>query len=214
MTTTVDVRIIAASKKDLNSLVQAGTFREDLYYRLNVVTIRIPPLRERLEDVPLLAQHFVQIYGSSKPKPVTGISAEAMDVLTRYWWPGNVRELEHAIERAVALTPHPIIYPEDLPQAVHTATVQAAAQAQGWVTLEELEREHIVRVLKHHHHDLGRSAAILGIHRKTLLRKLRQYGLASGQRTGYLSPDILSAPAQSEPVPSASNPQEFDSSRS
>ncbi len=213
MTTTIDVRIIAASKKDLSSLVQAGTFREDLYYRLNVVTIRIPPLRERMEDVPLLAQHFVQIYGSSKPKPVTGMSADAISVLTRYWWPGNVRELEHAIERAVALTPHPIIYPEDLPHAVHTATVQTAAQAQGWVTLEELEREHIVRVLKHHHQDLGRSAAILGIHRKTLLRKLRQYGLANGQRTKYLPPDILSTPVHSEPSHEMSNPQELDSSR-
>ena len=214
LTTTVDVRIIAASKKDLSSLVQAGTFREDLYYRLNVVTIHIPPLRERMEDVPLLAQHFVQTYGSSKPKPVTGLSADAMAVLTRYWWPGNVRELEHAIERAVALTPHPIISPEDLPQAVHTATVQASAQAQGWVTLEELEREHIVRVLKHHHQDLGRSAEILGIHRKTLLRKLRQYGLANGQRTRYLSPDILSEPAQGETAPTSSDPQDLDSSRS
>ncbi len=162
MTTTVDVRIIAASKKDLSSLVQAGTFREDLYYRLNVVTIHIPPLRDRMEDVPLLAQHFVQMYGSSKLKPVTGMSTEAIAVLTRYWWPGNVRELEHAIERAIALTPHPIICPEELPHAVHTATVQTAAQAQGWVTLEELEREHIVRVLKHHHHDLGRSRRDFG----------------------------------------------------
>ncbi len=213
-TTTVDVRIVAASKKDLNSLVQSGTFREDLYYRLNVVTIRIPPLRERMEDVPLLAQYFVQIYGPSKPKPVTGISSEAMDVLTRYWWPGNVRELEHAIERAVALTPHPIIHPEDLPQAVHTATVQAAAHAQGWVTLEELEREHILRVLKHHHQDLGRSAEILGIHRKTLLRKLRQYGLANEPRTRYLSPDILSASAEGESPSTACDPEELDTSRS
>ena len=125
-----------------------------------------------------------------------------------------MRELEHAIERAVALTPHPIIYPEDLPHAVHTATVQTAAQAQGWVTLEELEREHIVRVLKHHHQDLGRSAAILGIHRKTLLRKLRQYGLANGQRTKYLPPDILSTPPiHNEPSPAIPNPQELDSSR-
>ncbi|MBX3300623.1 MAG: sigma-54-dependent Fis family transcriptional regulator [Nitrospira sp.] len=205
-TMTVDVRIIAASKKNLSSLVQAGTFREDLYYRLNVVTIHIPPLRERMEDVPLLAQHFVQRYGGSKPKPVTGISAEAMNVLTRYWWPGNVRELEHAIEQAVAFTPHPIIFPEDLPQVVQAAPVQAVAQARGWVTLAELEREHILRVLKHHQ-DLGRSAAILGIHRKTLLRKLRQFGLVDGPRTTYLHPDILSAlsPTDSSMNP---NPQE------
>ncbi len=209
-TLTVDVRIIAASKKNLSSLVQAGTFREDLYYRLNVVAIRIPPLRERMEDVPLLAEYFVQLYGGSKPKPVTGFSHEAMNVLTRYWWPGNVRELENAIERAVALTPHPIICPEDLPQAVQTAPVQAVAHARGWVTLAELEREHIVRVLKHHDQDLGRSAAILGIHRKTLLRKLRQFGLADGPRTTYLPPDMLSEPLSGDPLSTNLNSRELD----
>lgn len=176
---TIDVRIIAASKKNLESLVKAGTFREDLFYRLNVVSIDIPPLRERAEDIPLLVQFFIQNYGATKDKPVSGVSPEAMELLIRYWWPGNVRELEHAIERAVALTPHSIICPEDLPGAVKTATVQTVAQAQGWVTLTDLERDHILRVLESHDRDLGRSALILGIHRKTLLRKLRQYGVAS-----------------------------------
>ena len=176
---TIDVRIIAASKKNLESLVKAGTFREDLFYRMNVVSIDIPPLRERAEDIPLLVQFFIQNYGATKDKPVTGVSPEAMELLIRYWWPGNVRELEHAIERAVALTPHSIICPEDLPGAVKTATVQTVAQAQGWVTLTDLERDHILRVLEAHDRDLGRSALILGIHRKTLLRKLRQYGVAS-----------------------------------
>ncbi len=176
---TIDVRIIAASKKHLESLVKAGTFREDLFYRMNVVSIDIPPLRERAEDIPLLVQFFIQNYGATKDKSVTGVSPEAMELLMRYWWPGNVRELEHAIERAVALTPHSIICPEDLPGAVKTATVQTVAQAQGWVTLTDLERDHILRVLEAHDRDLGRSALILGIHRKTLLRKLRQYGVAS-----------------------------------
>ena len=175
----IDVRIIAASKKNLESLVKAGAFREDLFYRLNVVSIDIPPLRERAEDIPLLVQFFIQNYGTTKDKPVTGVSPEAMELLIRYWWPGNVRELEHAIERAVALTPHSVICPEDLPGAVKTATVQTVAQAQGWVTLTDLERDHILRVLEAHDRDLGRSALILGIHRKTLLRKLRQYGVAS-----------------------------------
>jgi transcriptional regulator with PAS, ATPase and Fis domain len=175
----IDVRIIAASKKQLDSLVKAGTFREDLFYRLNVVSIDIPPLRERAEDIPLLVQFFIQNYGAAKDKPVTGVSPEAMELLLRYWWPGNVRELEHAIERAVALTPHSIICPEDLPAAVKSATVQTVAQAQGWVTLTDLERDHILRVLESHDRDLGRSALILGIHRKTLLRKLRQYGVAA-----------------------------------
>lgn len=197
----VDVRIIAASKKDLGALVKAGTFREDLYYRLNVVAIIVPPLRERMEDVPLLAEHFVQLYGATKPQPVAGISTEAMTVITQYWWPGNIRELEHAIERAVALTPHPILCPEDLPLAVRTATVKEADQARGWMTLEELEREHIIRVLKHHHWDLGRSSSILGIHRKTLLRKLRHYGLVNGPRTGYPGLDALSAQLEDEQSP-------------
>ncbi|HZN43936.1 MAG TPA: sigma-54 dependent transcriptional regulator, partial [Nitrospiraceae bacterium] len=138
---TIDVRIIAASKKHLESLVKAGTFREDLFYRMNVVSIDIPPLRERAEDIPLLVQFFIQNYGATKDKPVTGVSPEAMELFIRYWWPGNVRELEHAIERAVALTPHSIICPEDLPGAVKTATVQTVAQAQGWVTLTDLERD-------------------------------------------------------------------------
>ena len=169
-------RIIAASKKQLDSLVKAGTFREDLFYRLNVVSIDIPPLRERAEDIPLLVQFFIQTYGANKENPVTGVSPEAMELLIRYWWPGNIRELEHAIERALALTPHPVIFPEDLPQSIQSATVQAAAQARGWVTLAELEKDHILRVLEAHNQDLGRAAAILGIHRKTLLRKLRYFG--------------------------------------
>ena len=178
--TMLDVRIIAASKTPLEPLVKAGTFREDLYYRMNVVTIDIPPLRERAEDIPLLAQMFVRAYGAAKTLPVTEISPVAMHLLTQYWWPGNVRELEHAIERAVALSPYSVICPEDLPAAIKNVRPQAVARAQGWVTLEDLERDHILRVLDSHGHDLGRSALVLGIHRKTLLRKLRQYGMASG----------------------------------
>ena len=114
----VDVRILAASNKDLKGLVDAGKFRGDLYYRLNVVTISIPPLRERADDIPLLAQFFAQKYGAAQGKPAIGISADAMDLITKYVWPGNVRELEHVIERAVVLTPHPVIFPEDLPEAL------------------------------------------------------------------------------------------------
>ncbi len=178
--TMLDVRIIAASKTPLEPMVKAGTFREDLYYRMNVVTIDLPPLRERAEDIPLLADMFVRSYGSRKTPPVTEISPEAMRLLTQYWWPGNVRELEHAIERAVALSPYSVICPEDLPSAVKEPRPQTVARAQGWVTLEDLERDHILRVLDSHERDLGRSAVVLGIHRKTLLRKLRQYGMAAG----------------------------------
>ncbi|MBL8071943.1 MAG: sigma-54-dependent Fis family transcriptional regulator, partial [Nitrospira sp.] len=104
-------------------------------------------------------------------------------LLSRHWWPGNVRELEHAIERAVALSPHAVICPEDLPPAVKNPAPESLARDQGWVTLEHLERDHILRVLDSHQHDVGRSAVILGIHRKTLLRKLRQYGMATAATT-------------------------------
>jgi transcriptional regulator with PAS, ATPase and Fis domain len=177
-TITVDVRVIAASNKDLKSLVEAGKFREDLYYRLNVVSITVPPLRERMEDVPMLAQFFVQKFGTVKEKPVSGLSPEAMAMLSQYSWPGNVRELEHAIERAVALTPHDIILPDDLPQTVRSVAVSGGTQVAGWMTLESLERDYIVRAMEMHHHDLGRTAEVLGIHRKTLQRKLRSYGLS------------------------------------
>jgi len=173
---TIDVRIIAASKKDLKPLVEAGTFREDLYYRLEVVTIVLPPLRDRIEDIPVLGQYFVDKYGRTKDKPVTGISPEALALFAHYPWPGNVRELEHVIERAIALTPHPIITPEDLPETIRKSTVQDQARARGWASLEELEKDYILRVLDAHHQDHGQAAAVLGIHRKTLLRKLRQYG--------------------------------------
>jgi DNA-binding NtrC family response regulator len=172
----IDVRIIAASKKELKPLVEAGTFREDLYYRLEVVTIVLPPLRDRVEDIPLLSQYFTDKYGRTTEKPVAGISPEAMTLLVHYPWPGNVRELEHVIERAIALTPHPIITPEDLPESIRKATAQDQARARGWATLDELEKDYILRVLEAHHQDHGHAAAVLGIHRKTLLRKLRQYG--------------------------------------
>jgi DNA-binding NtrC family response regulator len=174
---TVDVRMIAASNKDLKPLVDAGTFREDLYYRLNVVTITIPPLRERPEDIPVLAQYFVQKYGAAKEKPVTGISPDAMTLLTKYHWPGNVRELQHVIERAIVLTPHPAILPHDLPESIRTAASQVSTQGSGWMTLDSLERDYILRVLDAHQRDVGRASEILGIHRKTLLRKLRRYGM-------------------------------------
>lgn len=175
--TRVDVRVIAASNKNLKQLVEAGNFREDLFYRLNVVTINIPPLRERPEDIPLLAQYFVQKYGANQEKRVTGISPEAMDLLSRYTWPGNVRELEHVIERAIVLTTNPVLLPEDLPESVRVAANQTSAPG-GWVTLDTLERDYIIKVLDAHQRDLGRASEILGIHRKTLLRKLRRYGMA------------------------------------
>jgi two-component system, NtrC family, response regulator AtoC len=172
----IDVRIIAASKKSLKPLVEAGTFREDLFYRLEVITITLPPLRDRIEDIPLLSRYFVDKFGRTKERPVTGLSPDTIPFLTRYSWPGNVRELEHVIERAIALTPYPIITPEDLPETIRTAPVQDQTRARGWDTLQDMEKNYILRVLEAHHQDHGKAAAILGIHRKTLFRKLHQYG--------------------------------------
>lgn len=172
----IDVRIIAATKKALKPLVEAGTFREDLFYRLEVITIVLPPLRDRMEDIPLLSRYFVDKFGRTKERPVTGISPDTIPFLARYSWPGNVRELEHVIERAIALTPYPIITPEDLPETIRTAPIQDQARARGWDTLQNMEKNYILRVLEAHDQDQDKAAAILGIHRKTLFRKLRQYG--------------------------------------
>ena len=172
----IDVRIIAASKKALKPLVEAGTFREDLFYRLEVITIVLPPLRDRIEDIPLLSRYFVDKFGRTKERPVTGLSPDTIPLLTRYSWPGNVRELEHVIERAIALTPYPIITPEDLPETIRAAPVHNQARARGWETLHDVEKNYILRVLEAHRQDHGETADILGIHRKTLFRKLRQYG--------------------------------------
>ena len=174
----IDVRIIAATKKALKPLVDAGTFREDLFYRLEVITIVLPPLRDRIEDIPLLSRYFVDKFGRTKERPVTGLSPDTIPLLTRYAWPGNVRELEHVIERAIALTPYPIITTEDLPETIRAAPVHNQARARGWETLHDVEKNYILRVLEAHHQDQGETADILGIHRKTLFRKLRQYGKA------------------------------------
>ncbi len=176
----VDVRLIAASNKDLKSLVEAGKFRDDLYYRLNVVTIVLPSLRERPEDIPGLAQSFLQKYGGAKEPGVTGISPQAMALLTAYAWPGNVRELEHVIQRAVVLSPQSVIVPQDLPESIRSAPAALpAGEKHDWPTLEMLERDYIVRALEAHGQDLEKTAQVLGIHRKTLQRKLRSYGLSS-----------------------------------
>ena len=173
----VDVRIIAATNKDLKQLVTETRFRDDLYYRLNVVSITIPPLRDRSEDIPLLTKFFLQKYGHSDAKHVTEISAKAMALLTQYNWPGNVRELEHTIERAIVLTPHSTIVPEDLPAAIASQIHSVAIKESGWKTLDQLEREHILKVLGAYKGDEAQAAETLGIHRKTLQRKLKEYGL-------------------------------------
>jgi two-component system response regulator AtoC len=168
----VDVRVVAASNKDLGQAVKEGRFREDLFYRLAVVTIRIPPLRERPEDIPLLAEHFAAKHGRAEG---AAISPSAHDLLIAHDWPGNVRELENVVARALALNPSGVILPEDLPE--HLRGARPPAEAEGMTprdrpTLAELERRYAAQVLKETDGNKTRAAEILGIDRKTLYRLL------------------------------------------
>ncbi len=167
----VDFRCIAATNKNLEDLVKAGTFRPDLYYRLNVFTIQLPPLRERREDIPLLAEHFLKKYATAMNRPVPRLSPEAVDLLLTYDWPGNVRELENAIERALVISRGAEIQPAHFPFQLQP---QSAGNGQ---TLQDVERAHIERVVRHCDGNLSRAARILGIDRSTLYSKLRRYGL-------------------------------------
>jgi two-component system, NtrC family, response regulator AtoC len=173
---TIDVRILAATNQDLLALVKEGAFREDLYYRINVVTITLPPLRDRPEDIPALAEHFARIHAVRNSKPTPAIPPATLRLLSRYPWPGNVRELEHAIERGIALAAGPVLQPEDLP--LETREPAGAAL----LSLEELERGHLVRVLKATRGNRQEAAAILGIDRKTLYRKLLRYGIEGSEQ--------------------------------
>jgi two-component system response regulator AtoC len=172
----VDVRIIAATNRDLRKRVEEGGFREDLYYRLNVVTVNVPPLRERRQDVPLLAQHFLARYAQAAGKPATGFASETLDALTAHDWPGNVRELEHAIERAVALASSPLILPDDLPPELRDTASRLPAAPPGRPTLEELRRWYVTTVLAEVGGNKARAAEILGIDRRTLYRMLEREG--------------------------------------
>jgi DNA-binding NtrC family response regulator len=170
----VDVRVIAATNRPLESMLKEGTFREDLYYRLNVFSISIPPLRERREDIPLLAEHFVR--GSSiVPRRGVKVSPEAMEVLLRYPWPGNARELENVIERALILCDGEAILPVDLPMGVRLPSHAGSDGAPGSrPTLAEAERRYIRQVVEECAGHRQRAAQILGISERNLYRKLKE----------------------------------------
>lgn len=180
----VDARIIAATNRDLAQMVRDGMFREDLYYRLNVVTIRMPPLRERKEDIPLLANHFIQQAARRLAKQVQGWAPEALDLLRGYDWPGNVRELKNVCERAVVMARGPLISTEDLPASLQPEWQSAAGPARDGTTLreimEDVERSVILRALREHDYNRTKTAQSLGINRRTLYAKLKQYGLDEG----------------------------------
>jgi two-component system, NtrC family, response regulator AtoC len=174
----VDVRVIAATNKDLDALVASGKFREDLFYRLSVVTIVVPPLRERREDIPALASHFLKSYAIASGRAPSGISPEAIALLFQHDWPGNVRELAHVIERAVALTSNPILLPEDLPAKLLGAAPPPVEPA---LSLREVVAAHISRVLRQTRWNKKLTAQLLGIHRRTLYRLTKRYRIPLGK---------------------------------
>jgi len=175
-TVKVDVRLVAATNKDLQKEVSEGRFREDLYYRLNVVEIRIPSLASRREDIPLLADFFARRYAAKNQKPVRGFAKEAMEILENYAWPGNVRELEHAVERAVVLCRGETIEPSDLPETVRKGPRGSAEQLVIPIgtPMEEIERMVIHETLRHTKGDKTLAARLLGIAARTIYRKLER----------------------------------------
>jgi two-component system response regulator HydG len=190
----VDVRVIAATHADLDEARAAGRFREDLYYRLDVVTIRLPPLRERPDDIPILASHFLQKLAPRVGKRLEGISAEAMTLLRRHPWPGNVRELENAIERAVVLARGPELVPGDLPPGVGTAPRGAEvdptslshlplAEAKR-LAVGAFERRYLAELLRRELGNVTRAAKAAGVDRSNFRKLLREYGVAARREVG------------------------------
>jgi DNA-binding NtrC family response regulator len=186
-----DVRVLCATNRNLESEVKAGRFREELLYRINVININLPGLRERQDDIPLLANHFLRKYEKSLARTGMRFSKGAMRLLINYAWPGNVRELENTVERAAILAETDVIHSHDLPDKLRsTSPVMASIENTG-LTLEELEREHIKRVLEKVEHDKVKAAQVLGIHLSTLYRKVQRYRLD------------IDVPMQQEPARSA-----------
>jgi two-component system, NtrC family, response regulator AtoC len=180
----VDARVIAATNQNLDALVAKGTFRQDLYYRLNVVAIHLPPLRDRVEDIPLLAGYFLKCYSQENGKSVTAISDAAMKLLCDYSWPGNIRELENAIEQAVVLSNQPVLAPDDFPPAVRsnaTSKLTPNLPPDGQFlfsdtpTLEEIKKRYVLHVLNRNQGNVSRTARVLNVDRRSLYRMLARY---------------------------------------
>jgi DNA-binding NtrC family response regulator len=180
----IDVRVVAATNVNLRQAVRDRVFREDLYYRLHVVPIQVPPLRQRREDIPRLVEHFVRKFARESRREVRGVSAGALDALTRYDWPGNVRELENVIHRAVVLATGPVVHLQDVPLDVampETVSLLARDTLPLREACDEFERQYVVRTLERTHWNVSRTARQLGVHRNTILAKLASWGV---QRPG------------------------------
>jgi len=173
----VDVRIIAATNRPVDTLARDGRFREDLFYRLNIVRIELPPLRARGDDIDLLADHFLAYYSDKCGRKLITISARARELMRAYPWPGNVRELKNIMERLAVVCRADEIRPNDLPPEIRAGSPIPAGQAEATASLAEIERTHIVRVLAHTNGNKKEAAAVLGIDRSTLYSKLKQYGI-------------------------------------
>jgi DNA-binding NtrC family response regulator len=172
----VEVRFISTTNRDIKSLIEESKFREDLYYRLKVIDIELPPLRERREDIPPLVQHFIDKFNANLKKKISGVSEGALKLLLNYSWPGNVRELENVIERGMNLSQQEIILPEDLPQSLEQKTDEKLFEKaiREKLTLSQLEKEYIKRVLMEVEGNKSKAAERLGLDRKTLYRKLQE----------------------------------------
>ena len=169
-----DVRVVVATNRDLRKLVADGGFRDDLYYRLNVVTITVPPLRERASDIPLLAQHFLEVFARRTGRVVKRLAPESVALLTGYRWPGNVRELEHVIERAMALSSSETLLPDDFPAHLVEERDRAPRLPAEGMTLEDVKRWYVNKVLEESGGNKLRAAELLGIDRRTLYRILER----------------------------------------
>jgi two-component system response regulator HydG len=187
----IRARIVAATNRDLASMVEKGAFRKDLFYRLNVVNLRLPPLRNRREDIPLLAAHFLDRISRERGQKFT-LSGDALRTMMNHDWPGNVRELENAVERACTMSSGPVLHLGDLPtqlQQQGLAAQHAAAAGEAPVTgaapavktLADLEREAILNAIGALHGDKLQAAKLLGIGKTTLYRKLKEYGIGPGE---------------------------------
>jgi two-component system nitrogen regulation response regulator NtrX len=185
-TLSVDVRVIAASNKDLEEEIRKGAFREDLFYRLNVIPFEVPPLRERKSDIALLAEHFLRLFSREYGKRQKALGAEAMQLLVQYGWPGNVRELRNVIERMVIMVPQEVIRQDDVasalrlrPQSEPETPAAAGAEMDGTLreAREQFEKAFIFRRLREAHWNITRAAERLGIERSNLHRKIKSYGI-------------------------------------
>jgi Nif-specific regulatory protein len=176
-TVSVDVRIVAATNRNLEEAITAGMFRQDLYYRLNVISLTLPPLRERREDIPLLAYYFIAKYSKKCKRLVSGISAEARNCLMAYDWPGNVRELENAIERAVVLGNTEVIMPDDLPESLLATNAASPRLPNYHEAVNEMKKKFILQAIEQANGNFTDAAKLLGIHSTNLHRLIRTLGL-------------------------------------